>query len=88
CRPQAWAAGAFPLITQSILGLSPNAPARILNIVRPILPEWLHAVAIHALRVGSAEADVFFERRGEDVAVQVVDVRGDLQVKVIDSWPD
>ncbi len=88
CRPQAWAAGAFPLITQSILGLSPNAPAATLNIVHPVLPEWLHAVALHGLRVGAAEADLFYERRGEDVAVQVVDVRGDLQVKVVDTWPD
>ncbi|HSP55404.1 MAG TPA: glycogen debranching N-terminal domain-containing protein [Dehalococcoidia bacterium] len=88
CRPQAWAAGAFPLITQSILGLSANAPGATLNIVRPVLPAWLHAVALHGLRVGGAEADLFFERRGQDVAVQVVDVRGDLQVKVVDSWPD
>ena len=87
CRPQAWAAGAFPLITQAILGLCPDAPSRTLNIVRPELPPWLQAVALHGLRVGKASADLFYERRGTEVAVEVVDVRGDLEVEFKDAWP-
>lgn len=87
CRPQAWAAGAFPLIAQAILGLCPDAPAGVLNIVRPVLPAWLHAVAIHRLRVGKADVDLFYERRGDKVAVEIVDIRGDLKVEFRDEWP-
>jgi glycogen debranching enzyme len=87
CRPQAWAAGAFPLITQAILGLCPDAPARTLNIVRPELPPWLQAVALHRMRVGEADVDLFFERRGAEVAVEIVDIRGDLKVDFKDAWP-
>ncbi|HET8945144.1 MAG TPA: amylo-alpha-1,6-glucosidase, partial [Dehalococcoidia bacterium] len=87
CRPQAWAAGAFPLITQAILGLCPNAPGRKLHIVSPNLPGWLQAVALYGLRVGEAEVDLFFERRGTEVAAEVIGVRGDIDVQFADEWP-
>lgn len=87
CRPQAWAAGAFPLITQAILGLCPDAPARTLSIVRPELPSWLQAAALHRMRVGEADVDLFYQRRGTEVAVEIVDIRGDLKVEFKDAWP-
>jgi len=87
CRPQAWAAGAFSLITQGILGLCPDAPNRRLYIVRPVLPQWLHAVAVSGLRVGKGEVDIFFERRGEEAEVEVIEIRGDVEVQMRDNWP-
>lgn len=88
CRPQAWAAGAFSLITQGILGLCPDAPNRRLYIVRPVLPQWLHAVALSGLRIGKGEVDLFYERRGEEAEVEVIDVRGEVDVQFRDNWPD
>jgi glycogen debranching enzyme len=87
CRPQAWAAGAFPLITQAILGLCPDAPRQKLYIVSPQLPGWLQAVALYGLRVGTAEVDLFYERRGAEVAAEVIGVRGSLDVQFADEWP-
>jgi glycogen debranching enzyme len=87
CRPQAWAAGAFPVITQAILGLCPDAPNNRLCIVRPQLPQMLHAVAVNGLRVGRGEADVFFERRSSDTHVEVVSTRGSLAVQIVERWP-
>jgi len=88
CRPQAWAAGSMPLITQAILGLCPDASARRLSIVRPQLPEWLTAVAINGLKVGDAEVDLRYKRRAGTTRVEVLDVRGDLQIDKRRSWPE
>jgi glycogen debranching enzyme len=88
CRPQAWAAGAFPLITQGILGLCPHAYIKRLYVVRPRLPDWLRMVSVAGLRVGAAEVDLRYERRGSDTAVKVMETRGDITVSVVDQWPD
>jgi glycogen debranching enzyme len=87
CRPQGWAAGAFPLITQAMLGLCPDAPNHTLYVVRPILPDWLNAVSLAGLKVGDAEVDLFFERTAHGTAVEVVDVSGELSVRVTERWP-
>jgi glycogen debranching enzyme len=88
CRPQAWAAGAIPLITQAILGLCPDASNHRLSIVRPQLPEWLTAVTINGLKVGDAEVDLRYKRRAETTRVEVLDVRGDLKIEKRRSWPE
>ena len=88
CRPQAWAAGSIPLVTQAILGLCPDASARTLAIVRPRLPDWLESVRVNGLRVGDAEVDLHYKRRGGQTRVEVIDVRGDLTVEKRRSWPE
>ena len=88
CRPQAWAAGSIPLITQAILGLCPDASARTISIVRPQLPDWLESVNVNALRVGDAEVDLRYRRRGGHTRVNVIDIRGDLRVEKRRSWPE
>jgi glycogen debranching enzyme len=88
CRPQAWAAGAIPLITQAILGLCPDAASRRLSIVRPHLPGWLTNVRVNGLRVGDAEVDLRYKRRADTTRVEIVDVRGDLTVERRRTWPE
>jgi len=87
CRPQAWAAGSFPLILQAILGLAPNAPEGELLIVRPRLPYWLDSVQVRNLRVGQGSADLLFSRRGVRTRLEVLTVRGRLRVSVVPAWP-
>ncbi len=87
CRPQAWAAGSFLLILQSILGLAPNAPEGELLIVRPRLPDWLDDVQVTNLKVGEGEADLSFRRRGNRTAVDVLGLRGGLKVRQARLWP-
>jgi len=86
CRPQAWAAGSFPLILQAILGLCPNAPAGELLIVRPRLPHWLETVQVRGLRVGKGEVDLRYRRRGRRTAVDVLHSRR-LKVRTVGLWP-
>jgi glycogen debranching enzyme len=86
CRPQAWAAGAFPLILQAILGLRPNAPAGELLIVRPRLPHWLETVQVRGLRVGKGEVDLSYRRRGRRTMVDVLHARR-VRVRSAGHWP-
>jgi len=86
CRPQAWAAGSFPLILQAILGLRPNAPAGELLIVRPRLPHWLETVQVRGLRVGKGEVDLGYRRRGRRTMVDVLHARR-VKVRSAGLWP-
>jgi len=86
CRPQAWAAGSFPLILQAILGLRPNAPAGELLIVRPRLPHWLETVQVRGLRVGKGEVDLCYRRRGRRTLVDVLHARR-VKVRHVGLWP-
>jgi glycogen debranching enzyme len=87
CRPQAWAAGAFPLMAQAILGLCPDAPNARLRIVRPVLPGWVRQVRVRDLRVGEASVDLFYERRAGHTSVVIDGIRGKLDVDFNDEWP-
>lgn len=86
CQPQAWAAGAFPLVTEAILGLCPDAPNAQLRIVRPVLPDWLRYVRVRGLRVGDGAVDLFYERSGVRTSVAIDGIRGRLDVAFTDEW--
>ena len=86
CRPQAWAAGSFPLILQAILGLRPNAPAGELLIVRPRLPHWLETVQVRGLRVGNGQVDLSYRRRGRRTMVDVLHAHR-IKVRHVGVWP-
>ncbi|MFN3521586.1 MAG: glycogen debranching N-terminal domain-containing protein [Phenylobacterium sp.] len=76
CLPQAWAAGSVFMILQACLGLHINAPERRIDVYNPHLPLGIDRLKIEGLRVGSAVADVVFERIGEHVAVRSRPVEG------------
>jgi glycogen debranching enzyme len=87
CRPQSWAAGAFPLITQAILGLKPEAEDGRLRIVNPRLPNWLNAVQVRGLRVGSGHVTLHYRRDGGATRVEVQKATGGIDVVVSNRWP-
>jgi glycogen debranching enzyme len=81
CHPQAWAAGSVPLLLATLLGLEPDAFARRLRIVWPMLPDFIDRLHVRGLRVGAARADLAFTRADGRLAVDV-QVDGDLDVVV------
>jgi glycogen debranching enzyme len=84
CSPQAWASGAMLLMLTSLLGIRPSAPRKELNIVNPMLPDWLEHLNLRNLRVGRTRVDLDFTRRGTRTFCNLVDLRGDkLQVNVV-----
>jgi glycogen debranching enzyme len=62
--PQAWAAGSVFMLTQAMLGFSPDAPHNKLY-VDPCLPAWLPDLTMHDLRIGKHMLDIRFWREGE-----------------------
>ncbi|MCK6530200.1 amylo-alpha-1,6-glucosidase [Myxococcota bacterium] len=76
CIPQAWATGAPFMMLQAMLGLRPEAERGVLRVVDPQIPEWLHYVAIHGLRVGGSRVDLRFDHSPRGTAARVVDMRG------------
>jgi glycogen debranching enzyme len=77
--PQAWSASAIVMLVQTLLGIYPFAPAHVVALVRPQLPEWLPAVTIRNIRVGDATASIRFERgRDGRTAFDVIDKSGRL----------
>jgi glycogen debranching enzyme len=80
CQPQAWAAGSIPFLLKWGLGLSPDALAKRLAIVRPSLPRWLGRVEVTGLALGDAKIDLVFERAGDQVTLADAHIDGDAEV--------
>ncbi|HJP72427.1 MAG TPA: glycogen debranching N-terminal domain-containing protein [Candidatus Limnocylindria bacterium] len=79
--PQAWSASATIQLVQVMLGIYPFAPAGVLALVRPALPEWLPAVEVRDLRVGGARVSLRFTRNADGTADhEVTDRHGALFV--------
>jgi glycogen debranching enzyme len=77
--PQAWSASAVVMLVQTLLGIYPFAPAHVLALVRPRLPEWLPAVTVRNIRIGGATTSIRFERgRDGSTAFDVIDTTGPL----------
>jgi glycogen debranching enzyme len=82
CRPQAWSTGAPLLMMRSYAGMSADAPAKTLSIVRPNLPVWLERAEILGMRIGQARVDLLFLQAHGTTAVQVLRKDGELDVVV------
>lgn len=72
CAPQAWAAGAFPLLLQAMLGLKPDASKRTLYLFRPHLPRWLNEVKVENLQVGGDKIDLLFKQKAGKTTFSVL----------------
>ncbi len=83
CSPQAWASAAFFLILQASLGLYPEAPARVLHVRNPVLPDFLHELTVHGLTVGDSRVALQFRRQGSRTLANLLEVEGGrLQVRI------
>jgi glycogen debranching enzyme len=80
CAPHAWAAASPFLLLRALLGLEANAPARELQIVRPVLPRGLRSLTVTGLRVGDATVDLLFHRWRGATSAEVLKRSGDLSV--------
>jgi glycogen debranching enzyme len=83
CMPQAWASGTVFMLLDACLGLSIDASAGEVRLDNPVLPEWLPELRISRLQVGTATADLLFERHPHDVGVTVLRRQGPLRVTVV-----
>jgi glycogen debranching enzyme len=61
CEPQGWSASMVVMLIQSLLGLRPIAPLRLL-VIDPHLPGWLPELTLTGLKVGDARLNLSFWR--------------------------
>jgi glycogen debranching enzyme len=79
-RPQLWNQSIWPILVQSLLGIVPYAPGRLL-MVDPALPDWLPDLTLKRLRVGDATVTLRFRREGDgSSSYEVVEREGKLRV--------
>ena len=77
CSPQAWASGSFFLLLTSILGIRPSAHRKELNIVNPMLPDFVEELRLRDLQIGKSRVGLDFTRRGDRTFCNIVDVHGE-----------
>ncbi|HKW20987.1 MAG TPA: glycogen debranching N-terminal domain-containing protein [Ktedonobacterales bacterium] len=82
CSPQAWAAGALPLLLQTALGLEPDAPSHTLHIHRPHLCDWLTSVTVRGLRIGDSTVDLQYRKEQGVTLVAVLAHSGPVNIAV------
>jgi glycogen debranching enzyme len=80
CAPQAWSAAAVFLLLQAALGLSIDAPRGEIRLAGAELPDFLDAVTISNLEVGTSSFDLQFERHEREVVVKVLRRTGDVRI--------
>jgi glycogen debranching enzyme len=78
--PQTWNQSVLPMLVQSLLGLVPFAPFRVL-LVDPVLPSWLPELTVRNLRVGDATVALRFRRETDGrSSFEVLEKSGELRV--------
>jgi glycogen debranching enzyme len=83
CSPQAWASAAMFMMLQGILGILPDAPAGVLHIRNPVLPDFLKDLTITRLPIGGSRVSLHFHRYGERTLVNLYAIEGKpLQVRI------
>jgi glycogen debranching enzyme len=85
CSPQAWAAATPFSLLQASLGLELDPAARQIRLRNPHLPAFLDNVVLRNVGVQEASADLAIRRRGDDVSLHVIEIRGSIEVSVIYS---
>ena len=83
CSPQAWASGSLFMLLQAMLGIYPEAPARVLHVRDPVLPDFLNDLTVSGLAIGGTRVSLQFRRHGHRTLANLLSLDGDrLQVRI------
>jgi len=70
-----------PLIA-ACLGMRCDHAAREVRFDRPLLPRFIDEARIRNLRLAGGSIDLLLERRGEEIAIDVLKQSGDIRLNV------
>jgi hypothetical protein len=68
------------MLLQAVLGMKIDAVTSRLFFIRPVLPEFLDAIRIQNLKVGSGSVDLVIHRRARYATVEIERREGALEV--------
>ena len=80
CSPQAWAAATLPALVRACLGLSFQPATKTVRLDRPMMPHFLNELTLRNLLLNDAMVSLTIRRSHEQVSVETIDRRGDIQV--------
>ncbi|MGJ5011042.1 glycogen debranching N-terminal domain-containing protein [Bradyrhizobium oligotrophicum] len=83
CAPQAWASATPFTLLEAALGLEFDAERGQIRLRNPRLPPFLDWVVLRDLRLGSSTIDLRIRRHGEDISMEVLRRRGQIQVSLV-----
>ncbi|MEN3286421.1 MAG: hypothetical protein V7634_721 [Bradyrhizobium sp.] len=83
CAPQAWASATPFTLLEAALGLEFDAVKGEIRLRNPYLPEFLNEVILRDLQLGASTVDLRVRRHGEDVSLEVLRRRGQIQVSIV-----
>jgi len=82
CSPQAWAAAAPFLILQALLGISAEAPAELLTVQEPALPDVTDHLRLDDMRVGDSHVSLDFAKTDSTTACTLLEQPEHIRVSI------
>src|ERR1700676_3954797 len=83
CAPEAWASATPFTLLEAALGLEFDAAHGEIRLRNPRLPEFLNDVVLRDLQLGPSSVDLRVRRHGEEVSLEVLRTRGQIQVSIV-----
>jgi glycogen debranching enzyme len=83
CAPQAWASATPFTLLEAALGLELDARRGEIRLRNPRLPAFLNEVILRGLQLGCSSVDLRVRRHGDDVSLEVLRTRGQIQVSIV-----
>ena len=83
CAPQAWASATPFTLLEAALGLEFDVQRGEIRLRDPCLPAFLNEVVLRDLQLGPSSVDLRIRRHGEEVSLDVMRSRGQIQVSIV-----
>jgi glycogen debranching enzyme len=83
CAPQAWASATPFTLLEAALGLEFDASRGEIRLHDPRLPAFLNEVVLRDLQLGPSSVDLRLRRHDEEVSLEVMRTRGQIQVSIV-----
>ncbi|WOH83926.1 amylo-alpha-1,6-glucosidase [Bradyrhizobium sp. BEA-2-5] len=83
CAPQAWASATPFTLLEAALGLEFDVARGEIRLRNPHLPAFLNEVMLRDLRLGASSVDLRLRRHGDEVSLEVLRTRGQIQVSIV-----
>jgi glycogen debranching enzyme len=83
CAPQAWASATPFTLLEAALGLEFDAQRGEIRLRNPRLPAFLDEVILRELQLGPSSVDLRVRRHDDDVSLEVLRRRGQIQVSIV-----
>jgi len=83
CAPQAWASATPFTLLEAALGIEFDAQRGEIRLRNPRLPGFLNEVVLRDLQLGPSSVDLRVRRHGDEVSLEVLRTRGQIQVSIV-----